>query len=353
MEKFKIITNNKNWMESNAILQVENISNYKGVVYIAGLPDLHAGRTPVGVSVIVEDYIYPHLIGGDIGCGMGLFDTGIALRRFKMEKWQNRLNTIRELSDIPCSIGFEEDRIPDLGTIGGGNHFAEFQKLEKIYDDNEFNKLNLKENVFLLVHSGSRSYGQKILSLFNDEKGYKVSSDSAKEYIKLHDDAVDLAKKNRKAVADKLISWLGYEGFCERIIDCTHNYLEVYENTYIHRKGATSSLDGMVIIPGSRGTLTYIVKPSLNSLESAYSVSHGAGRKWSRSLCKGRIRDKYDRDSIRHTSLKSRVICHDTELLFQEAPEAYKNIEDIINVLLEFKLIEVIATLRPLITYKG
>lgn len=109
----------------------------------------------------------------------------------------------------------------------------------------------------------------------------------------------------------------------------------------------------MVVIPGSRGTLTYIVKPIGDVEESAYSISHGAGRKWARSLCKSRIREKYNRDSIRHTSLKSRVVCHDTDLLFEEAPEAYKKIEDVINVLLEYKLIEVVATLRPLITYKG
>ena len=83
------------------------------------------------------------------------------------------------------------------------------------------------------------------------------------------------------------------------------------------------------------------------------SLSHGAGRKWARSVCKSRIDRKYDRNSIRSTKFKSQVVCHDTNLLFAEAPEAYKNVEQVIASLQEFGLIEVAATLRPLITYKG
>ena len=93
--------------------------------------------------------------------------------------------------------------------------------------------------------------------------------------------------------------------------------------------------------------------PKEDTSLSLDSLSHGAGRKWARSLCKSRINNKYDRDSIRCTELKSKVVCHDTNLLFQEAPEAYKNIEQVIDSLIVFGLIEVVATLRPLITYKG
>ena len=95
------------------------------------------------------------------------------------------------------------------------------------------------------------------------------------------------------------------------------------------------------------------MRPILYSESSGYSLSHGAGRKWARSVCKSRIYDLYDRDSIRETKLKSRVVCHDTELLYQEAPEAYKNIETVIESLLAFGLIEVVATLRPILTYNA
>jgi len=353
MSKFSIITNQKNWMESTATLQLKRISEYKGVVSAVGLPDLHAGRSPVGIAVITEGFIYPYLIGGDIGCGMGLFDTGVALRKFKPVKWTARLNYIRELGDIPADFQYDGDcPIPDFGTIGGGNHFAEFQKIETAFDAVEAAKVN-NGNVMLLVHSGSRAYGQRVMSQFSQEDGYASDSSDAAEYLKYHDNAVLWARRNRAAVANKLIGWLGFGGEAEPIIDCAHNYIEKTDNRYIHRKGATSATNGLIVIPGSRGTLTYIVKPAENCAKSLYSLSHGAGRKWARSLCKSRIKNKYDRDTIRRTDLKSNVVCHDTDLLYQEAPEAYKNIEDIIDVLREHELIDVVATLRPLITYKG
>ncbi len=357
MKIFKIITNEKNWLESLAVDQLLAISNYPGVIQAIGLPDLHAGKYPVGIAVITEDYIYPHLIGNDIGCGMGLFNTGINNRKFKMKKWQNRLNNIRELGDIPVNNPYDElSPIYELGTIGGGNHFVEFQQVEKIFNEEEFIKLGFdRNNILVLVHSGSRSYGQEIIKQFNNLSGYLVRSHEAKEYFRLHDDAIMWAKRNREVVVKKIINWLGYEDQINNIIDCTHNFLEENEAVgYIHRKGVTSGNDGLVVIPGSRGTLTYIVKPVVENIEkSGYSLSHGAGRKWARSLCKSRIKNKYDRDTIRETKLKSKVVCHDTDLLYQEAPEAYKNIDDIIEILIENELIEVVATLRPLITYKG
>lgn len=349
-----IITNQKNWMESAAINQLKHISQYEGVIKAVGLPDLHAGRSPVGIAIITEGYIYPYLVGSDAGCGMGLFDTGIALKKFKMEQWQTRLNYIRELGDIETENPYDEESpILDLGTIGGGNHFAEFQKVETIYNKDEFNKVNTGENIFLLVHSGSRGYGYQIMSQFASEKDYDANSYDAIEYLNYHNHAILWAERNRKIVANKLIDWLGFGSEAETVIDCKHNFIEKIDNQYIHRKGATSSTEGLIVIPGSRGTLTYIVKPIGDTEKSAYSLSHGAGRKWARSLCKSRIKNKYDRDTIRQTALKSKVVCHDTDLLYQEAPEAYKNIGDIINVLLEHELIEIVATLRPLITFKG
>jgi len=353
MGNFSIITNQKNWMESTAIEQVRHISEYKGVVSAVGLPDLHAGRSPVGIAVKTEGFIYPYLIGGDIGCGMGLFNTGVALRKYKSEKWTARLNYIRELGDIPADNTYAEDcPIPDLGTIGGGNHFAEFQKIETVYDAAASANIN-SDDVMLLIHSGSRSYGQRLMNQFLNEDGYEADSADAAEYLKYHDHAVLWARRNRLVVANKLINWLGFGGEAESVIDCAHNYIEKTGSRYIHRKGAASALNGLIVIPGSRGTLTYIVKPAADCEKSLCSLSHGAGRKWARSLCKSRIKNKYDRDTIRRTDLKSSVVCHDTDLLYQEAPEAYKNIEDIINALREHELIEIVAALRPLITYKG
>ncbi len=71
------------------------------------------------------------------------------------------------------------------------------------------------------------------------------------------------------------------------------------------------------------------------------------------SICRAGLTRDTTGDSIRSTKLKSRVVCHDTNLLFAEAPEAYKNVEQVIASLEDYGLIDVVATLRPLLTFKG
>jgi len=70
--KMKIIKNQKLWMETEAIRQLENIEKYLGVVDCVGLPDLHPAKTPVGTTIVTKNVIYPSLIGNDIGCGIAL-----------------------------------------------------------------------------------------------------------------------------------------------------------------------------------------------------------------------------------------------------------------------------------------
>lgn len=355
MNNTKIITSGKNWIEHTAVMQLNTLASLKGVVNAVGLPDLHAGKSPIGVAITTEDIVYPHIIGSDIGCGMGLYKTGIEKKKFKMDRWVTKLNNIRELSDIETINPYEEQSpIYDLGTIGSGNHFAEFQVLEEVFDEEKFEELKFSRNdLMILIHSGSRGYGQSILNEFNNSEGYPADSNEAKLYFEKHENAVLWAERNRKVVVNKLLSYLGFSAGVEAVIDCKHNFLEKRKEVFIHRKGAVSAEVGAVVIPGSRGALTYIVVPTEKVEESEYSLSHGAGRKWARSLCRSRISEKYNRDTIRETKLKSRIVCHDTDLLFEEAPEAYKNIDTVIESLLEFGLIKVVATLKPVLTYKG
>lgn len=350
-----LLANEKCWIEHTAKTQLENVSELPGVVRAVGLPDLHAGKIPVGLAVETEGVIYPHVIGNDIGCGMGLFETPIALKKYKRDKTVSRLNHIRALEDVPSENPYDEESpIYDLGTIGGGNHFAELQSVHEVLDEDAFEALDIdKGKLLMLIHSGSRGYGQSIFQEFSEESGLAASEGRAADYLKAHDNALLWARRNRNVVAQKLVHWLGYGNDAKPILDCHHNYIEQRGNAFIHRKGAVGTLDGPVVIPGSRGSLTYVVMPAMDTSRSAFSLSHGAGRKWARSLCKSRIRNKYDRNTIRQNKYGGRVVCHDTDLLFQEAPEAYKNVEHIIETLLEYQLCSVVATFKPLLTYKG
>lgn len=109
---------------------------------------------------------------------------------------------------------------------------------------------------------------------------------------------------------------------------------------------------GPVMIPGSRGHFSYLVYPT-NQESSAYSLAHGAGRQWNRgkALQMGKA-DKKLAQQLTTTALGSRVICENKDLLLEEVPQAYKEIDDIISDLKHFNLIKVVAIFRPLITYK-
>lgn len=350
-----LIADDKLWIEQAAKDQLLGVSRLKDVIKTVGLPDLHAGKSPVGMGVLTTNRIYPHLIGNDIGCGMGLFHTGVKPKKFRTEKVVTRLNSIRSLSDLYISNPYTEDcPISDLGTIGGGNHFAEFQTIHEIMDEAALLEAGIsKQEIVLLIHTGSRGYGQRILKRFLIPEGLIADSKEAAEYRSEHDNALLWAKRNRFLAACKIMEFLGYKSTPEMILDTCHNYIEETEKGFLHRKGAVSSKTKFIVIPGSRGSLTYLCRPAADTLESLDTLSHGSGRKWARSICKSRIDKKYDKNTIRTTAFKSHVVCHDTNLLYQEAPEAYKNIEDVIRVLVDYKLIQVVASFQPIITFKG
>jgi release factor H-coupled RctB family protein len=121
---------------------------------------------------------------------------------------------------------------------------------------------------------------------------------------------------------------------------------------WVHRKGAVAAEGEVVVIPGSRGSLSYLVKPIGDGPDHAWSLAHGAGRKWARSETRLRMRERFAIPQLTETPLGGRVICEPRELLYEEAPAAYKNIEDVIQDLVKAGLVSVIATFRPLLTYK-
>ena len=94
------------------------------------------------------------------------------------------------------------------------------------------------------------------------------------------------------------------------------------------------------------------MQPTGDGASHGWSLAHGAGRKWTRSETRLRVRERFHRDELVQTGLGGRVICEERDLLYEEAPMAYKNIEVVIGDLVEAGLVSVIATLRPLLTYK-
>ncbi len=357
--RVNIIATEHTWIEGKAIQQLETTARLPGMVRVAGMPDLHPGRGyPVGAAFFSRSRFYPALVGNDIGCGMALWRTGLTAGKLSADKLEKRLGSI----DMPLA----EDELPQdapahfryaLGTIGGGNHFAELQQLDEVYQPEwlEQRQLSTKE-LLLLVHSGSRGLGQAILEQHVrafGHQGLEEETPAAQNYLLQHQQALAFAELNRRLIAQRMLArWRG-EGSC--LLDVNHNLVSRCEidgvTGWLHRKGATPADGGPVMIPGSRGDYSYLVQP-VPAADSLYSLAHGAGRKWMRGECRDRLSSRYNVQQLARTRFGSRVVCQDKQLIFQEAPEAYKPIDSIIEALQQAGLIVLIARLTPVLTYK-
>lgn len=361
-EKVHIIDSARSWIDQHAIDQLHKTAELEGIARAVGLPDLHAGRgIPIGAAFWSPSHVYPHLVGNDIGCGMALWQTDLLNRKFKLDKAVKKLSDLEKpwtgdhrtrLASIDLPAEWDGDT---LGTIGGGNHFAEFQRVERVINPTVFRDHGFdEERILLLVHSGSRGIGQAILQAhlgrFNS-KGVDVTSTAFSDYRDKHDQAMRWAKLNRDIIAERFLARLGAQA--DRKLDIFHNSVTAHQQGWLHRKGAAPADRGLVVIPGSRGAMTYLVSPIAEFADTAlHSLAHGAGRKWTRGDAKSKVGKHFNLSDLERTDLGGRVICEDKKLIFEEAPQAYKNIETVIDDLVQAGLIAVIAVLRPIITYK-
>lgn len=357
-----LIASDDTWIEGDAIRQLQTTKALDGMRHVAGMPDLHPGRGyPVGAAFFSVGRLYPALIGGDIGCGMTLWATDIDANKVSLDKLDKRLGNIdtpldeswRELvaALAPQDTGFDAA----LGTIGGGNHFAELLRVDDIYDEAAGISLNPRQ-LLLLAHSGSRGLGQAILEeqvRAHGHSGLSQDDPACAAYLERHDTALHFAKANRKLIARRMLDRLHAQG--KPLLDVHHNFVAPAmvhgERGWLHRKGATPSDAGVVVIPGSRGDYSYLVAP-LPSEHGLFSLAHGAGRKWMRSDCKERLVRRFTPAQLNRTKLGSHVICEDKQLIYEEAPEAYKSIDSVIAPLVDAGLVKVLARLRPVLTYK-
>jgi len=295
---------------------------------------------------------------------MALFETDLVRRDVKLDRWAQVPFDLEhvwtdEIAEVLANEELQSTEFNDsLGTLGGGNHFAELQAVEEVLNFREFKKLGLgKQQLVVLVHSGSRGLGESVLQDYVAEhqaNGSNTESFAAAAYVQRHDLAVRWAKVNRKLLAARFAQALGAE--TGPLWDGCHSSITPREHegetVWVHRKGAVVAEEEAVMIPGSRGSLSYLVKPLGDAESRAWSLAHGAGRKWARSEARLRMRGRFGKEQLVQTSLGSRVICGERDLLYEEAPAAYKKIEAVIQDLADAGLVGVIATFRPLLTYK-
>jgi release factor H-coupled RctB family protein len=360
-----IIASPSTWIEGEALRQLDEVSKMPGMRYCVGMPDLHPGKgTPIGAAYLTENIIYPALVDADIGCGMALWATDFPARKAKPDRLVERMNGLDKPWDGDLSAFIGERSIPStpydtsLGTPGRGNHFLELQRIIEVTDHSRFAALGIDGDCLCaLVHTGSRGLGESILRAHaakHGAGGLVVDSAEGDAYLAAHDGAVRWAEANRELCARRLLQAIGCDG--RNILDCCHNSVtEAFADgcrCWLHRKGAAPANLGPVVIPGCRGDLSFLVCPVPTRADALWSLAHGAGRKMARGEARAKLKGRYHRDDLLRTRFGGRVICGDDSLLWEEAPDCYKDVSQVVVDLEAAGLISVIAALSPLVTFK-
>ncbi|MCA5013031.1 MULTISPECIES: RtcB family protein [unclassified Enterococcus] len=371
----------KGTLEENVLEQALDLAQLPFVFkWVALMPDCHYGYgMPIGGVLATKDVIVPNAVGMDIGCGMCYVQTDILFADLQKVEHDRqpllKLIVNQVMRDVPVGfalhkekqsskvidqalIDMRDDRsLPEakeilenayyqIGTLGGGNHFIEFQQDDEGY-------------IGIMLHSGSRNLGAKICQHFNkvaknlNEIWHSrvpesnqlpflpTATEAGKSYLKWMNIALDYAYENREQMLEKTMEifshfvdkYLEKEVNYSMRVNCHHNYaaLEHHygQNVWVHRKGATRARkDELGIIPGAMGSSSYIVK-GLGEPESFHSSSHGAGRVYSRKKAKEEISvesvivDLKEREVILGKVKKADVA--------EESRFAYKNIDEVMG----------------------
>ncbi len=271
-----------------------------------------------------------------------------------------------------------------LGTMGAGNHFVEIARVESIFDMATAARLGLRaDQAVVLIHTGSRGLGHqiatdhiKVMTRAMPRYGIAIPdrelscvpfrSPEGQRYFGAMAAGANFAWANRQIItAEARRAWrnvLGDAGGELDIVwDVAHNVakIEEYERggarrpLLVHRKGATRSFPGQpVLIPGSMGTGSYLLVGGERSLEETFgSCCHGAGRTMSRKRAKHEIDATELRARLRAAGIH--VESGSTAGLVEEAPEAYKDVDQVVEVVHAAGIARKVARLRPVAVVKG
>ncbi|MEV6274994.1 RtcB family protein [Nocardia sp. NPDC051832] len=386
-------------VEQAALQQLRNIAQLKWVHGVRVMPDVHLGKgATVGSVIAMRDAVAPAAVGVDIGCGMESVKTDLTAADLPDD-----LRSLRSRIEAAVPVGFAAHKEPvdvrklgaqlaashgaaakraqgwqqfwgafgalhsdvqaleskahkQMGSMGGGNHFAEIC-------------LDTKDSVWILLHSGSRNIGKELAerhmaiarkldhNVDLPDRDLAVFLGGTPEMAAYRRDltwAQEFAARNRavmlalicQAVRDE---FAGREVRFEEPISCHHNYVaeELIDGVpmLVTRKGAVRAGAGdLALIPGSMGTRSYVVRGKGNPA-SFQSASHGAGRRMSRNAAK---RQFTVADLIAQTEgVESRKDAG----VVDEIPAAYKDIDQVIEA--QRDLVDVVATLRQVLCVKG
>ena len=390
----------------------------------------------IGSVLETEDLLVPQAVGVDINCGMRLHTVDLTVDRFlsRKEKLLERLkgDYLLGTRDIVLSgaamsgalteglpgflqatrgqamgalarvdLGVIEDELPrvhlggalqgdlrwaphalvgtddvrdeGLATIGRGNHFAEVQVVEEVFDRSVAYRWGVtKGQVAIMIHSGSRNVGRYVGSQWEElartrwpatspypkSRIFPISTRSQPElaaaYLRAEHTAANYGFLNRALLAELFrlrVSEVYGETAAPLLYDLPHNITLEENGRYVARKGACPAHDGQpVIIPGSMANGSYLCV-GLGQDRMISSASHGAGRAIARGAMGRSIRDDAHREALGLSGVHC-VTLHE-ERMVEEAPAAYKPIRPVIDAQIAAAVLRPVARLTPLVTFKA
>ena len=381
-------------VEDEAIAQIKRMCDYEFTEgsKIRIMPDVHAGKgCTIGTTMTIVDKAVPNIVGVDIGCGMYTVNLGKVDIDFAtldeaahfvpsgMHIWEGRQERF-DLQELYCYRSLKNTKWLErsLGTLGGGNHFIE---VDQAADGTKY----------LVIHTGSRNLGKQVAEIYQQlaidlnkgketyfqqrdeiirtykEQGRKSEIQAALKAIAwemrqatmpedlcflygkyfedyLHDVEIcqRFAKRNREKIAEVLLERTGMTG--GEAFHTIHNYIDTDE--MILRKGAIAAHKGeKVLIPINMkdGSVLAVGK---GNPEWNFSAPHGAGRLMSRAKAKQTLSmDEYK------TMMEGVYTTSVNEATLDEAPMAYKSLDDIIDVIKES--VDVIDVMKPIYNFKA
>lgn len=379
MNSKKIFVKN---LDAETLKDFNKCANFDFVEKSALMPDAHKGFVaPIGSVFLTKEKIVPSWVGFDIGCGVlaikinhekdffniisrnkkEIFEKvkkEIPMGKSKYNKIENiDIKTKKEFKKIIKKLEYknppktlfkkiQNKGLPQLGTLGSGNHF-----IELCFDE--------KKNIWIIIHSGSRGIG-KIIATYFMKIASKETQDylntnwldskslDGKNYLDFIDFCLDFAFLNRIKMADRIYEILKeyqnditYEIWANK----THNHILSENGFFVHRKGATpAKLNEKGIIPANMSEGSFLIE-GLGNNDFLQSSSHGAGRLLSRTQAKINLKLKDFENSMEN------IIADVSFKTIDESPKAYKNIYEVLK--LQKKNIRILKHLKPIINWKG
>lgn len=387
-------------IEGDAVSQLRRVAGLPGCVRAVGMPDLHPGPgIPIGMAAASVSHVHPTLVGSDAGCGVTaavarrLVQPGKRLRRidrataepagFDLDPlaaleaaWHGGPQGLAALPECPDEFRAWVDGVswgrtpgpsgplPDalrearfgeaLGTIGGGNHFVELARVDRVLEDDALPGLHRGAYV-VLAHSGSRGLGYALIQRWYERPLHEP--DEVARYLGELAGCCRFAQANRALLVWRVLGAVG-SGRADRVggtLDLVHNDVSrgpEPEAPWVHRKGAAPAEAGALTITlGSRGAPSWILRGRGDQAHLC-SVAHGAGRQIPRAEAKGRLSHRYRRAELGRSKGGGQVLCDRSDLLWEEHPDVYKPVEPVVAALEQAGIATRVASLVPEVTVK-